>query len=78
MTVPSEPAYHVVAPHGLVPRDHVLDGPGENVAVVREAGGEGGAVVEYVGREVLGAIKLSLEGFDFVPVLEDILFLLWE
>lgn len=48
MAIPSESTGDVVAGHGLVPGDDVLDGSGEDVAIVREAGGEGRAVVEYV------------------------------
>lgn len=78
VAVPAEAARDVVAGHRLVARDDVLDGAGEYVAVVREAGGEGGAVVEDVLGEVLGESELSLEGFDFGPVVENLLLLLWE
>ena len=44
--VPAEPALDPAATHGLVARDQVLDVPGQQVAVVRQAVGEGRAVVE--------------------------------
>lgn len=78
MTVPSEPARDVVAGHRLVPRDDILNGSGQDMAVVREAGGEGRTVVENVLGHVLGESQLSLEGFDFGPVLENLLLLLGE
>ena len=44
--VPAEAALDVLAAHRLVTRDDVLDVTGEQVAVVRQAVGEGRAVVE--------------------------------
>lgn len=55
MAIPAETARHVVACHGLVASDDVLDGAGEDVTVVREAGGEGRAVVEDIFRARFGA-----------------------
>ena len=46
VAVPAERAFAVFAAHGLVARDHVLDRAGEDVAVVRQAGGERRSVVE--------------------------------
>lgn len=78
MAVPAEAAGDVVAGHGVEAGDDVLDSAGEDVAVVREAGGEGRAVVEDVFGLILGAEKLSLEGLDVGPEGEDGFFLLWE
>ena len=44
--VPAEAAFNTVAEHGLVAADGVLHIAGEEVSVVREAVGEGRAVVE--------------------------------
>lgn len=78
MAVPAEAARDVVAGHGLVASDDVLDCAGEDVAVVREAGGEGRAVVEDVLRHVLGEGELGFEGIDSGPEFENGVFLLWE
>lgn len=67
VTVPAESARDVVTGHGLVPRHDVLDGAGEDVAVVRETGGERRAVVEDVLGEVLSSFELCLEGIDLSP-----------
>lgn len=75
MAVPAEAAGDVVAVHGLVAGDDILDGAGENVSVVRESGGERRAVVEDVFWEVLRALQLRLEGLDGGPESEDLLLL---
>lgn len=54
VAVPAEAARDVVASHGLVARDDVLDGTGEDVAVVGQAGGKWGPIVEDVLGFVLG------------------------
>ena len=51
-----------------VPRHDVLNGPGEDVPVVREPRGEGRAVVEGVRRLPLGLLQGSLERLDLPPV----------
>ena len=66
--VPAEAALDRVAAHGPVPRDDVLQGAGEQVTVVRGAGGEGRAVVED---EVLVAADRALENLAVFPELED-------
>lgn len=78
MAIPAESASHVVASHGLVTRDNVLDGAGQDVAIVREASGEGRTVVKDVFWHGFGPFQLSLESFDFGPEGEDPLFLLRE
>ena len=59
--VPAEPALDPAAAHGLVARDEVLDVAGEQVAVVRQAVGEGRAVVED---ELVGAVGAGLAALD--------------
>lgn len=78
VAVPAEAAGDVVAGHGVEAGDDVLDGAGEDVAVVRETGGEGRAVVEDVFGLILGAGELGLEGLDVGPEGEDGFLLLWE
>ena len=51
--VPAEPALHAAAAHRLVAGDDVLDVAGQQVAVVRQAVGEGRPVVED---ELVGAV----------------------
>lgn len=71
MAVPAEATSDVVAVHGLVAGDNVLDSPSQDVAVVREPRREGRPVVEDILRQVLGALQLGLEGLDLRPQLED-------
>lgn len=71
MAVPTEAPGDVMTSHGLVAGDNVLDGPSQDVAIVREAGGEGRSIVEYVLRLVLGAFQLSLEGVNLGPELKN-------
>ena len=63
----------VEAVHGLVPGDDVLDGAGEDVAVVRESGGERRPVVEDVLGHVFCELELCLERLDFIPKIEGLL-----
>lgn len=56
MAIPAEAASDVVTVHGLVPGDDVLDGTGEDVAIVREPRCEGRPVIEDVLGLVLGAL----------------------
>ena len=60
--VPAEAALDLLAAHGLVAGDGVLDVPGEQVAVVGEAVGEGRTVVEdvLVGARVMPVARLAL------------------
>lgn len=55
MTIPTESARDMMTGHGLVARDDVFDSTGEDVAVVRETGGEGWTVVEDVFGFVFGS-----------------------
>lgn len=52
-----------------------LDSTGSNMAVVRESGGEGGAIVEGELWLALRQLELLLERADFIPVLQYFLFL---
>jgi hypothetical protein len=63
---------------GGVSADHVLDGAGCDMSVVRGSSGEGRAVVEGVRREILRLLQLLLEGVDALPVFESLLLLLGE
>jgi hypothetical protein len=67
VAVPAEAALDEVPAHGLVARGDVLDGAGEQVAVVRQAGGEGGAVVEDVFPGVPALVEGLLEGVVLGP-----------
>ena len=75
VAVPAEAALDAVAAHGLVARDDVLGVAGQQVAVVRQAVGEGRAVVED---ELVGAVGAALtlldrplEGLLGLPALEN-------
>ncbi len=80
--VPAEAALDPASAHGLVARDEVLDVPGEQVTVVRQAVREGRAVVEdeLVVAVVAGVARLDRghEGAVLVPVRQDALLDLWE
>jgi hypothetical protein len=73
VAVPAEAALHEMSAHGLVARGDVLDGAGEQMAVVRQAGGEGGAVVEDVFLGVLVVFDGLLERAVLRPETEDVL-----
>ena len=62
--VPAEAALDLVAAHRLVARDQVLDVAGEQVAVVRQAVGEGRAVVED---ELVAAVGAGVALLDARP-----------
>ena len=80
--VPAEAALHPAAALGLVAAHEVLGVAGQQVAVVREAVGEGRAVVEdefvaagfAAGGVGAALVDAGLEGAVLVPVLEDALF----
>ena len=76
--VPAEPALHLVAAHGAIPRHDVLDVPGQQVPVVRQPVGERRAVVEDVFFGVVAAGDAGAEGVVAVPVVQDIGFQLRE
>lgn len=56
----------------------ILDGACSDVAVVRQARGEGRTIVESVGLAALREPELFMEGIDLLPVREYLLFLRWE
>lgn len=62
--VPAEAAFDAAAAHGVVARDDVFGVPGEEVAVVREAVGEGWAVVEHEFVAAVGAGFALVDAFD--------------
>ena len=53
-----------------------LDGAGQDVAIVGQAGGEGGPVVKGVLGPALGLLQGALERVKILPQLEDVLFFL--
>lgn len=55
-----------------------LDGPCEEMSIVRQAGGEGGPVVEGEFRPALGELQTRAEGIDLPPEGEDLFLLLWK
>mmetsp|Transcript_41792 Transcript_41792/g.110426 ORF Transcript_41792/g.110426 Transcript_41792/m.110426 type:complete len:1093 (+) Transcript_41792:362-3640(+) len=68
VAVPAEAPLHVVAALVRVARDDVLDRAREDVAIVRQPGGERRAVVEVEGRLALRLAQGLLEGVDLCPV----------
>ena len=76
--VPAKPSVHLVAAHGLVARDDVLDVAGQQVAVVRKPVGERRAVVEDELAAVVAAGDALLERVVRVPVSERPLLELWK
>ena len=78
VAVPAEDARDVVAGHGAVARDDVLDVASEQVAVVRQAIGERRTVVEDVFLIALAVVKAGLEGVVLLPVLQYLFFHGWE
>ena len=71
MAIPAEAAGDVM-PGGTRKSSHyILDGASEDMPVVRQACGEGRAVVEDILRAALTAPQLLLKGIGIVPVLED-------
>ena len=75
VAVPTESPLAVVARLGGIASHHVFDGACSDVAVVREACGEGWAVVEGVGLPALGKPQLLVEGIDVMPKFERVFFL---
>lgn len=67
MAIPPESSGHVMTRHRLIACHDVFDCAGQNVSVMREAGGERRAIVEDVLGEMFGALELGFEGIDFVP-----------
>ena len=55
--------------------DAYLDGTGGDMTVMRQSRGEGRAIVESVLFLALGHLKLSVEGINFSPVVQDFFFL---
>ena len=69
--VPAEPALHLGAAHGAIPRDDVFDVAGEQVPIVGQAVGERRPVVEHVLRGAVAAGDAGAEGVVARPVVED-------
>lgn len=69
VAIPAESSGDVVAGLGGVTGDDILDGTGEDMAVVGKTGGEWGTIVEGVLGLALGELQGGLEGLDLLPVL---------
>ena len=73
MRVPAEAALNVLAAHGLVTRNDVLDRTGEKMTVVRQTGGERRPVIELIPFLTLVTLQRLLKRRIRLPDLEDIL-----
>ena len=73
VAVPAETALHVLPAHGAVAGDDVLDRSREEVAVVGQSGGEGGAVVEDELFAAAALVQRLFESIVFFPEREDLL-----
>ena len=74
VAVPTETARNLLALHGPVTRNDVLDGTGKQVTVVRKARCKRRAIVESVRFGFRTAVKRLLEAFVLVPQAEHALF----
>ena len=74
MAVPAENSGDLLALHGLVARNDVLDIARQQVAVVREAVGERRAVVKDVFFGVVAGSDRFVKGAVFRPVLQYVFF----
>lgn len=70
-TNPTETTLDVVSRSSSVTSDDVLDGTGEQVAIVRQTGRKRRAIVESVARQILGQLELAVECIERLPKLED-------
>ena len=78
VAIPPEPAADVVATHGLVAGNDVLDGAGEEMAIVGQPRGEGRPVIKHIFRGAAPLFQRPLENMLGIPKLQDFLFLPWE
>ncbi len=78
MRVPAEAALDHLAAHGLVARDDVLHVAGDDMAVMREAVGEGRAVIEDEFGRAAAPLDRLLEGLVRLPPGADLLLHLGE
>lgn len=69
--IPAKASLDVVALHGPVTRDNILDGGGQKMAVVRQTGCKRRTIIEGISRASFGQFNLSQEGIDFPPSLDD-------
>mmetsp|Transcript_37061 Transcript_37061/g.94824 ORF Transcript_37061/g.94824 Transcript_37061/m.94824 type:complete len:440 (-) Transcript_37061:3-1322(-) len=70
VAVPAEPPLNVIAALVRMAAHHVLDGTGQDVPVVRQAGSEGGPIVEVERLLALRLPQALLERIDIFPILE--------
>ncbi len=73
VAVPAEAAHDVVASHVGIPSDGVLDGTGEQMAVVGQTSSERRSIVEGVLGQALRLLERSLERIEALPEALDIL-----
>ena len=66
--VPSETTFDMMSLHRPVAGDDVLDGGGQQMAVVGSAGSEGRAIVECVWLLLRRQLELSLESIDLLEL----------
>ena len=74
VAVPAEDASDLLALHGLVARDDVLDVARQQVTVMRQAVGEGRAVIKDIFLVALAGANGFVEGAVLLPVLQHVLF----
>lgn len=76
--VPAEAAGDVVPGDGGVAGDDVLDGSGEEMAIMGKACSERGPVVKGEFWETFSELQARLEGIDFPPIGQNLLLLFRE
>ena len=78
VAVPTETTRNLLALHGPVTRNDVLDGTGKQVTVVRKARCKRRAIVESVRFSFRTGVQRLLERFILIPQAEHALFNIWE
>ena len=73
MGIPTGLAVHLVALHGLVAAEDVLDGSCHHMMDARHAVGAGRSLIEYIGRSALALADAATEHIFLVPLLQDFL-----
>ena len=77
VTIPTEAAVDLVAPHRLIAGDNIFHIAGQQVAMMRQSVGERWAVVEHE-LIVLALINRALEGTGLFPTIENLGLNSWE
>mmetsp|Transcript_105660 Transcript_105660/g.227731 ORF Transcript_105660/g.227731 Transcript_105660/m.227731 type:complete len:353 (-) Transcript_105660:81-1139(-) len=78
VAVPTEPALHVVPGLVRLPADHVFDRAGQDVALVRHAGGEGRPILECEFLFTFRLLQLLLKPFNVFPLIHPFYFYFWK